>query len=88
MLNSDVAMVRQLDESNVDSETGECLCKFVSRDPTDGPTCPVARMDLFEPMVRYAESNTRFLNDFRDAMIKVRNSTAMNEPHLVGVYDC
>ena len=74
MLNADVAMVRQLDDSNRDPETGEVSCKFVNRAPGDGPRCPVARSDLFDRMVEYSQSNTQFLNDFRDAMIKMTDT--------------
>jgi len=74
MLNSDVAMVRQLDSSNKDPATGEVACKFVDRAPNDVPRCPAARGDLFDSMVMYSQSNTRFLNDFRDAMIKMTDA--------------
>jgi len=71
MLNSDVAMVRQLDDSNKHPTTGQVFCKFVEKDPTSVPRCPRARMDLFGPMVDYRQDNQSFLNDFRDAMIKM-----------------
>ena len=77
MLNSDIAMVRQLDDTNKHNTTGEVFCKFVTRGPTtpqQPARCPVARLDLFDPMVEYAHDNELFLHDFRDAMIKMTDT--------------
>ena len=71
MLNADIALVRQLDSTNK-AESGFVSCKFVSRAP--GATlCPVAREGIFSHMVRYRQDNMAFLEDFRDAMVKMTN---------------
>ena len=57
MLNSDIAIVRQLDDSNKHATTGQVSCKFVERSPGNEPACPMARSDLF--------------SDFRDAFQKL-----------------
>jgi hypothetical protein len=73
MLNTDIALVRQLTDDNKDSSTGHVGCSFVSRDPTRDSICPVAHSSVFEHMVRYRNDNMAFLVDFRDAMIKMTN---------------
>ena len=74
MLNSDIALVRQLDSSNKDPQTGRVSCKFVERENHPDPPCPVARSDIFQPMVTYRNDNNRFLRDFREALIKLTNN--------------
>ncbi|CAB9503274.1 Putative ascorbate peroxidase [Seminavis robusta] len=71
MLNSDVALVRQLDSANME-ESGFVSCKFVSRAPGES-VCPASRNIIFSEMVRYRNNNTVFLEDFRDAMVKMTN---------------
>lgn len=71
MLNSDLALVRQLDNGNLE-ESGRVSCQFVTRAPGNNP-CPASRELLFGPMVRYRNDNMAFLVDFRDAMIKMTN---------------
>ena len=67
-------MVRQLDASNKHPTTGQVSCKFVRREPGDRPRCPAARSDVFDSMVTYRNNNQQFLNDFRDAMIKMTDT--------------
>lgn len=74
MLNTDVAMVRQLDDSNRNPTTGQVSCKFVNREPGNRPRCPGARRDVFDNMVTYRGDNQRFIDDFRDALIKMTDT--------------
>lgn len=72
MLNSDIAMVRQLHYGNK-APNGKVGCQFVARGGSDAP-CPVARADLFTEMVKYRNDNHLFLEDFRDALLKMTQS--------------
>jgi hypothetical protein len=69
MLNADIALVRQLHAGNK-AVDGQVSCQFVSRGE-DGPTCPMARSDLFIQMVKYRNDDMIFLEDFRDAFLKM-----------------
>ena len=71
MLNSDIALVRQLDDGNK-QESGFVSCKFVSRAPGE-TVCPASRSVIFNEMVKYRNDNRVFLEDFREAMIKMTN---------------
>lgn len=71
-LTSDVALVRQLDDQNIDAD-GKANCKFVERAPFDVPECPVARSTVYSHMVDYRNDNRVFLEDFRAAMEKMVN---------------
>jgi hypothetical protein len=71
MLNSDIALVRQLSDTNKD-ESGFVSCKFVSRAPGE-TLCPASRGVIFNEMVKYRNDNMAFLEDFRDAMVKMTN---------------
>jgi len=72
MLNSDVALVKQLDDTNKDFRSGQVPCVFTDRDGT-GTGCPPARGSIFEPMLRYARDNRLFLRDFHRVMVKMAN---------------
>jgi len=72
MLNADIALVRQLDDQNIDAD-GKAGCKFVERAPFDVPECPVARSSVYSHMVDYRNDNKVFLEDFRAAMEKMVN---------------
>lgn len=69
MRNSDIALVRQLNSNNK-ADSGRVGCQFVPRGG-DKATCPRARNDLFVQMVKYRNDNRLFLEDFRDALIKL-----------------
>jgi catalase (peroxidase I) len=69
MLNADIALVRQLHGDNK-AVDGQVSCPFVPRGGY-GSRCPMARSDLFTNMVKYRNDNKIFLEDFRDAFIKM-----------------
>jgi hypothetical protein len=71
MLNSDIALVRELNDDNK-RDDGFVTCQFVTRAPGN-TVCPVARDSLFSHMVRFRNDNMAFLQEFRDAMIKMTN---------------
>lgn len=71
MLNADIAVVRDLDEENMNSETGEVSCQFVDRSGDD-PTCPHVDGALQEA-ARYKFSNRAWLIDFEDVLRQVLN---------------
>ena len=62
MLNADIALVRQLDGSNVQNN-GRVNCRFVGEN-----TCPVAEQS-FRFAVEYTFDNMLWLRDFRQVMI-------------------
>lgn len=72
MLNSDIALVRQLHNGNK-APNGKVACQFVPRGGSNTP-CPMARSDLFTEMVRFRNDNQAFLEDFRDALTKITQS--------------
>jgi hypothetical protein len=70
MMQSDIALVRQLHNGNL-APNGKVACQFVSRGGQGVETCPMSRIDLFAEMVKYRNDNRVFLQDFRDALIKM-----------------
>lgn len=68
MMNSDIALVRQLDSSNKSPE-GDVDCSFISRGGSN--ICPPATSTLLEPMIRFASDNRVFLRGFHSAMVKM-----------------
>jgi hypothetical protein len=72
MLNADIAIVRDLNESNMNSKTGEVSCKFIDNSGKDS-SCPHVEGALQEA-ARYRFSNRFWLIDFEDALRKLLNA--------------
>jgi Peroxidase len=72
MLNADIAIVRDLNTNNMNSETGEVSCQFVDRSGND-PTCPHVDGALQEA-ARYMFNNKAWLLDFQDVLRKLLNA--------------
>jgi hypothetical protein len=72
MLNADIAIVRDLNENNMNSETGEVSCQFVDRSGND-PTCPHVDGALQEA-ARYTFNNEAWLIDFEDVLRRMVNA--------------
>ncbi|CAB9503287.1 c peroxidase, mitochondrial [Seminavis robusta] len=79
MTNADIALVRQLHAGNK-AANGKVACQFVPRSGNE-PTCPMARSDLFVEMVRYRNDNHAFLEDFREAFIKLTMTGYLVDPY-------
>jgi hypothetical protein len=68
MLNADIAVVRNLNPSNMNSETGKVSCAFVTRQFTRDPRCPANRNAL-EDAVEFRNNNRQWLREF-DAVLR------------------
>lgn len=76
MLNADIAIVRDLNDSNMEPD-GEVTCAFVERDFIDDPVCPHVPGAL-EQAARYRFNNREWLLDFDATLRKmVRNGYDM-----------
>jgi hypothetical protein len=83
MLNTDIAIVRDLNDDNMDPVTGEVDCNFVDRTNTRDSRCPHAQGALQEA-VRYRFSNRAWLNDFEDVIIDMlRNGYTVDDSKCV-----
>lgn len=76
MLNADIAVVRDLNDDNMD-ESGEVHCAFVERDFISDPVCPHAEGAL-QRAAEYRFDNALWLRDFSSTLRKmVRNGYRM-----------
>ena len=73
MLNADIAVLRDLNASNMKTETGEVFCKFVDNSEISDPTCPHVSGAVREA-ARYRFSNRAWLVDFESALRKILNA--------------
>jgi Peroxidase len=71
MLDSDIAIVRNLNGNNMNSKTGQVSCQFIDRSGND-PTCPQLSGALQEA-ARYKFSNRAWLIDFQSVLRKMSN---------------
>lgn len=89
MLNVDIATVRDLNEGNMNMETGEVSCQFVTgrnadREPDTPDTCPHARGAIREA-ARYRFDNRAWLRDFEDTCRRMlNNGYTVNENECFG----
>lgn len=72
MVNSDVALVKELNDRNKNPRTGRVYCKFTDK-RNEGNGCPRARDSIFRPMLYYSRNNRSFLRDFHSALVKMVN---------------
>jgi Peroxidase len=70
MLNIDMALVRDLDDDNLDSDDGRVSCKFVERDDSNGPVCPHLR-GAIRLAARYKHDNELWTRDFERTLRKM-----------------
>ena len=82
MLNADIALVRNLNTTNMNSETGEVSCQFVDR-AGDLPTCPHVE-GAIQDVARYQFSNEEWLIDFENALRKMLNTGYVITTNCVG----
>lgn len=68
MLNTDIALVRQLDASNMDQSIGRVTCAFEDNTATDTlPVCPHVEGAL-QAAAEFMHDNLLWLEEFRDVL--------------------
>jgi hypothetical protein len=70
-LNADIALVRNLDDSNYDKSIGRVSCTFEDSTSTDSlPVCPHVNGAL-NVAAEFKHDNKKWLNEFRDALDRI-----------------
>lgn len=72
MLNADIALVRDLDSDNMNSETGKVKCQFVERSGND-PVCPGVS-GAINQAAKYKNNNGLWITDFEKVLRKMANA--------------
>ncbi|KAI2508295.1 peroxidase [Fragilaria crotonensis] len=72
MLNADMALVRDLDSDNMNSETGKVKCQFVERSGND-PVCPGVS-GAINQAAKYKNNNGLWITDFEKVLRKMANA--------------
>ena len=68
MLNTDIALVRELDDSNMDKNTGRVTCTFEDNTSTDSlPVCPHVEGAL-QIAAEFGQDNIGWLREFRNVL--------------------